>query len=561
MAKTTKRRSAAKVKVKSKAKKKQKKAVFLVASGDLRLSANRNCWAAQKEMEEALTKAIEAEGYEVVRAHPYKADQEHGFIASQREGMTVFAGIDPKSPLIVAEAVWQYSHHVLSGLTTHKGPILTVANWSGTWPGLVGMLNLNGSLTKAGVSYSTLWSEDFTDEYFTSRLRKWLHTGKCSHKTKHVLPLKRARVGSKERKLGKALATELRTKKAIMGVFDEGCMGMFNAIIPDDLLHATGVFKERLSQSALYYESTQVGDAEADEIRKWMEDRGMKFHTGPVHEKDLTDEQIRIQCKMYIAAVRIADDFGCDCIGIQYQQGLKDVTPASDLVEGTLNNTERPPVRSRDGERVLFDGEPVLHFNEVDECAGLDALMTYRVHKSLGQPVENTLHDVRWGDLDRTGTVSDYVWVFLISGAAPPEHFGGWKNADGHRQPAMYFPNGGSTLRGISKPGEIVWSRIFVENDRLKMDLGRAEVVELPQAETERRWNLTTYQWPIMHAVTYGVSRDQLMARHKANHIHVAYANSPEEADRAMLTKAAMAEALGMEVSLCGTRKNGKGWA
>ena len=37
-----------------------------------------------------------------------------------------------------------------------------------------------------------------------------------------------------------------------MGVFDEGCMGMYNAIIPDDLLHATGVFKERLSQSALY---------------------------------------------------------------------------------------------------------------------------------------------------------------------------------------------------------------------------------------------------------------------------------------------------------------------
>ena len=29
-------------------------------------------------------------------------------------------------------------------------------------------------------------------------------------------------------------------------------MGMFNAIIPDELLHPTGVFKERLSQSTLY---------------------------------------------------------------------------------------------------------------------------------------------------------------------------------------------------------------------------------------------------------------------------------------------------------------------
>ena len=114
---------------------------------------------------------------------------------------------------------------------------------------------------------------------------------------------------------------------------------------------------------------------------------------------------------MYIAAVRIADDFGCDAIGIQYQQGLKDLLPASDLVEGTLNNADRPPVTSRDGTRVLYEGEPLPHFNEVDECAGLDGLMTYRVHKALGQPVENTLHDLRWGDCDQSGTIDDYVWV------------------------------------------------------------------------------------------------------------------------------------------------------
>ena len=102
---------------------------------------------------------------------------------------------------------------------------------------------------------------------------------------------------------------------------------------------------------------------------------------------------------MYIAALRIADDFGCHAIGIQYQQGLKDLLPASDLVEGTLNNADRPPVASRDGERVLYAGEPLPHFNEVDECAGLDGLMTYRVHRAMGQPVENTLHDIRWGDV------------------------------------------------------------------------------------------------------------------------------------------------------------------
>ena len=162
--------------------------ILLVASGDLRSSANEVCWPAQRAMEAALGRAVAGLGHQLVRAHPYKRAQRHGFIGSQREGMEVFAGIDPKAPLIVAEAVWQYSHHVLAGLISHRGPILTVANWSGTWPGLVGMLNLNGSLTKAGVRYSTLWSEDFTDAFFLKGLARWLKDGRVTHDTSHVRP-------------------------------------------------------------------------------------------------------------------------------------------------------------------------------------------------------------------------------------------------------------------------------------------------------------------------------------------------------------------------------------
>ncbi len=538
-----------------------KKQVLLVASGDLRLAANQKCWAAQAEMEEALGRAVAQAGFALVRAHPYKPAEKHGFIASQKEGLEVFARLDPTAKLIVAEAVWQYSHHVLAGLLSHEGPILTVANWSGTWPGLVGMLNLNGCLTKAGKTYSTLWSEDFTDAGFLESLSAWLQQGKVRHPQRHVTPLKKIKVPASERRLGEALAEQLRREKAIMGIFDEGCMGMYNAIIPDELLNPLGVFKERLSQSALYYETTQVSDAEAQAVYRWYLERGVKFQLGTNEETELTETQVLTQCKMYVAAVRIADDFGCAAVGIQYQQGLKDLLPASDLVEGTLNNTDRPPVKSRDGRRVLYDGRPVTHFNEVDQCAGLDGLMTDRVHRAMGQPVENTLHDVRWGDWDRSGTVKDYVWVFLISGSAPPAHFvDGWAGASSERQPPMYFRLGGGTLKGVSKPGEIVWSRIYVEKNKLKMDLGRAGVVELPAEETERRWQETTPQWPIMHAATYGVTRDQMMARHKANHIQVAYADSARAADQALLAKAAMAEALGLEVAICGTRKGGKPW-
>src|SRR5690349_15228030 len=154
--------------------------VILVANGDLRLSANQN-----------------------------------GFIDSQKRGMEVFRNIAPTAPLVVVEAVWQYSHHLLHGLYTHRGPILTIANWSGEWPGLVGLLNLNGSLTKAGVKYSSLWSIDFRDEFFLSGLRRWLAGQPVEHNTSHVRALRDCSLPSRAKKLGESLAKQLQRERAI----------------------------------------------------------------------------------------------------------------------------------------------------------------------------------------------------------------------------------------------------------------------------------------------------------------------------------------------------------
>ena len=529
------------------------KHAYLIANGDLRLSANQKCWPEQAKMETVLARTLKTEGWTVVRGHTFDKQKRHGFIDSQKMGMEVFRKLDPAAPLIVAECVWQYSHHLLSGLLTHRGPILTVANWSGTWPGLVGMLNLNGSMTKAGIRYSSLWSEHFTDTFFKTGLRQWLTYGMITHDQSHVRDLRLLKLPDRDEETGRRVARQFKQHKAIMGVFDEGCMGMFNAIIPDELLHPTGVFKERLSQSSLYASMQQVTDVEARQILSWLLKKGMTFRWGRDEATELTEAQTLHQCKMYIAALRLADEFGCSAIGIQYQQGLKDLAPASDLVEGLLNNVDRPPVKCPQTVRVLFAGEALPHFNEVDECAGLDGLVTYRLWRELGLPPENTLHDLRWGQHYKHNGLDDYVWVFLISGAAPPAHFiRGYKGATSERQPPMYFRLGGGTLKGISKPGHIVWSRIFIMDGKLHADLGIAEVVMLPQKETERRWRETTPQWPIMHAVLDGISRDQMMARHKSNHIQVVYAPNLKQANRACRIKAAMLDELGVEVHLCG---------
>src|SRR5207244_4253681 len=216
-----------------------------------------------------------------------------------------------------------------------------------------------------------------------SGLRKWLAGEVVKHDLSHVRPLSAFKLPAKAEELGACLAGELRRGKAIMGVFDEGCMGMYNAIIPDELLHATGVFKERLSQSALFAGMGRVSDAEALAVRQWLERKGLRFLTGRSPETDLTDDQILGQCKMYIAA--------------------------------------------------------------------------------LGFDPETTLHDLRYGE----AYGGDFVWVFEISGAVPPHHFiGGYAGAVSERQPPMYFRLGGGTLKGISKPGDVVWSRVFVDGGK-----------------------------------------------------------------------------------------------
>ena len=521
--------------------------VYTVASGDLRLTANQTCWPVQEQLEADFQRAVEQLGRRVRRAHGVDQDEGHGFISSQRQGIDVFRSIPPDAPLVVVEAVWQYSHHVLAGLRTHRGPILVVANWSGQFPGLVGLLGLTASLTKAGVEHSTLWSEDFTDEWAVEGLRAWLETGQLRHDLSHVRDLPPLD-GGPETELGRALARQLVEDKAVIGVFDEGCMGMYNAIIDDELLNPLGIFKERLSQSALVAEMGRVTDAEAQAVRDWLDRAGMTFHTGTDEATELTDAQLLSQFKMYIAALRMSDDFGLDAVGIQYQQGLKDTVPASDLAEGLLNNVYRPPVLSRDGARELYAASALPHFNEVDEGVAVDSLVTNRIWRAMGFDPATTLHDIRWGETYG----DDFVWVFEISGSVPASHNGGYDKSWSMRQPPMYFPLGGGTLSGVSKPGEIVWSRVFLMDGSLHVDLGRGTVVELPPEETRRRLDATTPQWPIMHAVLHGVGRDQLMARHKANHLNVAYAPDAGAADRALTAKAALFQELGVAVHLCG---------
>lgn len=501
--------------------------VVLVTNADLRESANLKCWPVQVRYEEKLAGVLrERFGYDMVRAHPVKADRGHGFISSQREGSDVFAGIDPDAPVIVLLTAWQYSHHLAPSLVHHRGPILLLANFEGTWPGLVGMLCMAGTLTSLGKPYSRLWSADFDDRLFFDGLDAWLRTGQIAHDTSylHAVPAGHTVVSTPAGRVGAKVGAFILRNKEIVGLFDTFCMGMINGVFPQKALADIGMPLEGLSQSDLLAEMALVPNELREQCLAWYQAKGMRFEFGRDPATELTREQVLEQCAMLIAMARFVDRFGLSAVGVQYQQGLARCCAASDFAEGAIGNAERFPIPAAGG-HIIREGKAIPCVNEVDMGTAIPQTMLWRLLDSLGLPAETTLHDIRWGSAFE-GT---FYWDLEISGAVPFAHLkGGIAGATGYRQSPMYFPKGGATITGQGKGGWFIWARAHYEGTEVVLHIGTGHAVELPPAEFERRRRATSWEWPLLNCVLDGVSRDQLMAGHQSNHITIAYVDEGE---------------------------------
>lgn len=526
------------------------KEVLLVTNADLRESANVECWPVQSKFEGKLEQALASRfGYKLKRAHGYKNDQRHGFISSQREGSDLFASIDPDAPVIVLLTAWQYSHHLAPSLAKHRGPVLLLANFDGTWPGLVGMLCMAGTLTGLGKPYSRLWSSEFDDDLFFGGLDSWLKTGLITHDTSYLHPVDASHPSRHTAAwaIGQKVGDHVMRHKEIIGLFDSFCMGMINGVFPQKALVDIGMPLESLSQSALLVEMAKVPLSLREECLAWYQARGMKFQFGIDPAKELTRDQVLEQCAMMIAMVRFTQRFGLTAVGVQYQQGLAQSCAASDFAEGAIGSGERFPIPDEAG-NIIRAGKAIPCINEVDMGTAIPQTMLWRLLDSLGQPAETTLHDIRWGS-EFEGT---FYWDFEISGSVPFEHLkGGIAGATGYRQPAMYFPKGGSSIHGQGKAGRLIWARAHYEGTQVFMHIGTGRAVELPAAEFERRRRATTYEWPLLNCTLDGVGRDDLMAGHQSNHITIAYVDEDKLQD---ILRALVAQALrqNIKVSVAG---------
>ena len=473
--------------------------------GDGRDLPNELALPSIREATSQLERALKKLGRE-----PYLVD---GFLAKPHHAIEKLGPID--DPMVGVCVHWFYGPHTTDGVVGKDNPLLLASNFSGQWPGLVGLLNTAACLESLGRPFSRIWTDaaDWTgDAEFMERLDAWCAAGRIDYGTADIAH--QAAISPEASARAGRVAQGLRDRRALMLMLGDTSMGMINGYFGPRLLNRHGFTEHKIDQAWIVDRGQRIDDKRMDDALAFVQDRGVTFH----YQDDFDARATREQLRDYLSVIDLVSEYKVDCVGWQYQLGLIPLRPPSDFSEGLLNSACRPE----------SNGDTIATATEADQGNALPMELMKRLLKDKGLHQAVFFHDIRWG-AEHDGR---FLWVLLNSGSSgayafnhDPDTLAGTHS---YRQPAEYFPNPGGTFAGESLPGEMTWARAYVRNDVLCMDVGKGEVVGLPDEVRDAWWNGTTREWPFM-AADMGIGRDTLMAHFMSNHVAVAYGDIFEE--------------------------------
>jgi L-fucose isomerase-like protein len=446
---------------------------------------------------------------------PYVVD---GFLTRPDQAIARLGPID--DPMVGVFVHWAYAPHTVDGVVGKDNPLLLASNFSGTWPGLVALLNTGASLESVGRRASRAWTDapDWTlDARFMERLDEWCSTGKIHYDESELRPP--GPVGPEADEIASRVFEQIKRKRVLALMLGDTSMGMINGYFGPRVLYPIGFSEHKVDQAWLVDRERSIEGSRIDSAFAFVKESGVTFHWEEPGAEDFTPEATKAQLGIYLAVLDLLDEFKADCLGWQYQLGLLNLLPPSDFCEGLLNSHARPE----------GNGRVVITSTEADQGNLVPMELMKRVLEAKGLTGAVMFHDVRWGAMHD----GRWLWVLLNSGScgayAFNEDLASLQGVHSYRQPSGYFPVPGGTFAGVSRPGPITWSRAWLDRTgALVLDLGRGESVDLPEAIREAWWRGTTRQWPFM-AADLGCSPETIMAHYMSNHIAVAYGDIFEE--------------------------------
>jgi len=456
-----------------------------------------------------------------------------GFLTRPHEAIERLEPID--DPMVGVCVHWFYGPHTTDGVVGKDNPLLLASNFSGTWPGLVGLLNTGACLESVGRAFSRAWTDagDWTsDEAFMSRLDEWCTTGRIAYPEDEIRY--HAPIGPGAAAIADDVYRQIRRRRVLALMLGDTSMGMINGYFGPRLLNPIGFAEHKVDQAWIIDRGRGIDAKRIDAALTFVREEGVTFHYGQTGAEDFDENATREQLRDYLAVLDLAEEFKADCLGWQYQLGLLPLRPPSDFAEGLLNSTCRPE----------SNGDTLVCSTEADQGNLVPMEMLKRLLKARGMHQAVMFHDVRWGG-EHEGR---FVWVLLNSGSCGAYAFNHdpttLRGVHSYRQPAGYFPVPGGTFAGESLPGSVTWARAYIKGGGLWMDIGRGEVVRLPPQKRDAWWEGTTRQWPFM-AADLGVRQDTLMGHYLSNHVAVAYGDVFDE-------MVALSQAMGFKVRILG---------
>jgi len=501
------------------------KKVALFWPGDTRELPNELAIPSIESTTQQLERALKKLGRD-----PYRVE---GFLSAPHHAIEKLGPV--RDPLIGVCVHWFYGQHTTEGVVGKDNPLLLASNFSGEWPGLVGLLNTGACLETVGRSFSRAWTnaDDWTtDDDFMARLDEWCCTGRIEYPEDELdyhAPISPGAAAT-----ASVVAREIRARRILMMMLGDTSMGMINGYFGPRLLAPHGFSEHKVDQAWIIERGRRIDAKRIDAALAFVRDKGLTFHWKEDGNDDFDEAATREQLRDYLVVLDLLSEFKCDCLGWQYQLGLIQLRPPSDLSEGLLNSICRPE----------SNGDTIACATEADQgnLIPMELMKRLLKHKGLNQSV--MFHDVRWG-AEHDGR---FLWVLLNSGSCGAYAFNHdpdtLRGAHSYRQPKAYFPIPGGTLAGESLPGEITWARTYLKGGALWMDVGRGEVVKLPEKVRDDWWTGTVREWPFM-AADLGITQQTLMAHYLSNHVAVAYGDVFAE-------MVALSQELGFKVRVLG---------
>ncbi len=489
--------------------------------GDYRAKPNEMALPQVTQATVQLERALERIG-----RHSYRVE---GFLTRPHEAIEKLGPID--DPMIGVCVHWFYGPHTTDGVVGKDNPLLLASNFSGTWPGLVGLLNTGACLESVGRRFSRVWTsaDDWTtDDACMARLEQWCTTGRIDYPENEVRY--HAAIFPDAAVIAQRVYDDIRRRRVLALMLGDTSMGMINGCFGPRLLNPVGFTEHKVDQAWLIDRGKRIDEKRIDAALGFVRDKGETFHYGAEGAEDFDESATREQLRDYLTVLDLAAEFKADCIGWQYQLGLLPLRPPSDFSEGLFNSVCRPE----------SNGDTIVCSTEADQGNLVPMELMKRLLRAKGLHQAVMFHDVRWGG-EHDGR---FVWVLLNSGSCGAYAFNHQPDTlagvHSYRQPAGYFPVPGGTFTGESLPGAVTWARAYIKEGVLWMDVGRGEVVKLPPETRDACWEGTTREWPFM-ATDLGISRETLMAHYLSNHIAVAYGDVFDE-------MVALSQSLGFKV-------------